>query len=511
MKTTTSWLKCLTVKSCQQIFIGVLAVITTSPTISLAQGFTYNPPGQLVAGSGTGRVDYTIWSPGIAFPLENTPAYANSQVYGVGGASGSAGTLCDAKNFTMPWSDNYCETRSWYMPLCPSGTGHQGQDIRPISCVNDTHWIVAVEGGTIDGISTSDSSVSVRRDDGSWDDYLHWITLAPGIKNGVRVTKGQRLARVSNWINNTTSTSIHLHKARRKDTWIDLYTKVELANIPEYMSLVRAYQRKVGMVEDSPVLVSAINVSPATTRLLGQSFSVQFTIKNTSQNTVLLRELVLGGRLNGSSTCANYSWSLNACGENVCPDFPHIKDLLLQPNQSYTYTGSFSPNLIGTYRFEVFYRLGDEACSGWRWNVPVGNAGINNSVALNVVNQPAATPTRIFTSTVSAVVTPVNTPVPGVPQFTSTRTATSVRTATPSRTRTATRGSTGTATATPTPTATPNSLITACCTNAMQCLANRDSCWQCVAKFDPFCRTTWDSVCFIGTRGPSCRAVCKCG
>lgn len=53
--------------------------------------FTYNPPGQLRPGSGTGRQDNTVYSPDMRFPIENKPAYANSQVYNPGGNLGPPG------------------------------------------------------------------------------------------------------------------------------------------------------------------------------------------------------------------------------------------------------------------------------------------------------------------------------------------------------------------------------------------------------------------------------------
>ena len=53
-----------------------------------AADFSYKPAGTLVSGSGTGRVDSKIYAPGMRFPIEKAPAYANSQVWGHGGNSG---------------------------------------------------------------------------------------------------------------------------------------------------------------------------------------------------------------------------------------------------------------------------------------------------------------------------------------------------------------------------------------------------------------------------------------
>jgi hypothetical protein len=107
-----------------------LASLGTSSVASAADPFAYDPPGQLVNGSGKGRVDMNVYAPGIRFPIASGPAFANSQVWGHGGNEGTGGQ-CDKENFSYPWHDNYCETRSWDMPLCPGGQGHQGQTSAP--------------------------------------------------------------------------------------------------------------------------------------------------------------------------------------------------------------------------------------------------------------------------------------------------------------------------------------------------------------------------------------------
>ena len=114
-----------------------------------AADFSYKPAGTLVSGSGTGRVDSKIYAPGMRFPIEKAPAYANSQVWGHGGNSGPGGGQCDVENFSYPWWDNYCETRSWTMPLCPAGKGHQGQDIRGATCTKNVHNTSATADGKI--------------------------------------------------------------------------------------------------------------------------------------------------------------------------------------------------------------------------------------------------------------------------------------------------------------------------------------------------------------------------
>ena len=193
------------------------------------EGFMYDPPGQLVPNSGQGRVDHNVYLAGMRFPLAQSPAYANSQVYGVGGLHGPAGSQCDERNYSYPWQDNYCETRTWNMPLCPSGKGHQGQDIRPLDCSNSIHWAVAVEDGTITHIGSY--SVYLQGDSSIRHRYLHLNHDQLAVTIGQTVTKGDRIGLVSDNMGST-QTTIHLH--------FDMYSAGQY--IPTYMSLVEAYK-----------------------------------------------------------------------------------------------------------------------------------------------------------------------------------------------------------------------------------------------------------------------------
>lgn len=205
--------------------------------------FSYEPPGDLVSGSGRGRVDHHVYAPGIRFPLESGPAYANSQVWGRGGYQGPGGSQCDAANYSFPWRDNYCETRGWAMPMCPAGTGHQGQDIRPASCADRTHWAVAVVDGTITNIGSY--SVYLTADDGRRYDYLHMRDVA--VSMGQRVRRGDRLGKVSNNMGST-PTTIHLHFNIRMG--VSGYRGQ--IYVPPYMSLIRAYEALSGESAPEP-------------------------------------------------------------------------------------------------------------------------------------------------------------------------------------------------------------------------------------------------------------------
>lgn len=206
------------------------------PATAAAQDFTFNPAGTLTNGSGMGDVDDTVYAPGMRFPIETPPAFANSQVWGRGGSNGPGGSQCDAQNFSYPWWDNFCETRSWDMPLCPAGVGHQGQDIRASSCQKLTHWVVAVESGTITSIGSY--SVYLTIPDGTRFDYLHMGNVQVTV--GQEVQKGQHIGQVSNEFGGS-STTVHLHFNIRKNV-----SGVGVVFVSPYMSLVRSYETLIG-------------------------------------------------------------------------------------------------------------------------------------------------------------------------------------------------------------------------------------------------------------------------
>lgn len=229
--------------------IALALFVASSPA---AAQFTYTASGTLESSGGgalrvgAGRVDDYVYAPGMRFPVENAPAYANSQIYGHGGYMGPGGSQCNAANYAYPWHDNYCEERSWDMPMCPSGRGHQGQDIRPATCVDQAHWAVAAVDGSITNIGSY--SVYLTGDDGRRYDYLHMRGVVVSV--GQRVTRGQRLGRISDNMGST-PTSIHLHFNVRMN--VSGYGNVYA---PTYMSLVRSYQELIGPPPWSAAYVS---------------------------------------------------------------------------------------------------------------------------------------------------------------------------------------------------------------------------------------------------------------
>lgn len=205
--------------------------------------FSYDPPGQLVpAKSGEGRVDDKVYLPGMRFPMEEGPAFANSQVWGHGGGSGPTGTdQCDDENFSYPWHDTYCEDRSWDMPLCPSGTGHQGDDVRASTCEKNKHWVVAVADGKITNVGSY--SVYLTLPDGTRLDYLHMGNVQ--VKTGDEVKQGQRMGQVSNVFGGS-ATTVHLHFNMRQNV-----DGVGVVFVPPYMSLIKSYEVLMGIDQDA--------------------------------------------------------------------------------------------------------------------------------------------------------------------------------------------------------------------------------------------------------------------
>ncbi|MCI4663700.1 MAG: HYR domain-containing protein [Neomegalonema sp.] len=213
---------------------------TKDPADTDFKGF-FGPVGSLLPGSGRGVVDRTVYAPGMRFPIERSPAYANSQVWGVGGFRGPRGGQCDKRNFRYPWRDNFCETRSGSNSFCRGGRGHQGQDIRPGTCKKDKHWAVAVEDGTITHLGSY--TVTLRGASGREYRYLHLNMRRLAIRRGQRVKRGQRIGLVSNFFGGT-PTTIHLHFEIRLVVQ-DSKGRVRKRFVPPYTSLVDSYKRLI--------------------------------------------------------------------------------------------------------------------------------------------------------------------------------------------------------------------------------------------------------------------------
>lgn len=219
-------------------FMPPLAVLMlSSATPLMAEPFAFEAPGALLPGSGKGVSDQTVYAPNLVFPVDHVPSYANSQVWMRGGGKGPPGSWKDPRNFHYPWRDNFCEVRSRRTPACPAGVGHQGQDIRVGAGEKAKFWSVAAEDGRISNVGLY--SVELTGLSGTRYRYLHVSMGRLAVVQGQRVHAGDRIGLVSNEFNGV-PTPVHLH--------FEILQNVGgggIRQVPPYMSLVRAYQRRL--------------------------------------------------------------------------------------------------------------------------------------------------------------------------------------------------------------------------------------------------------------------------
>lgn len=255
----------------------------------LSADFSFVQPGLIVAGTGYrgkgGLADRHVYAQ-IRFPLAQAPAYANSQLYrgkrscpspesdtekkngsvphpaGEGGARECAETgfvrnrnEAAIENYAYPWRDNYCERRDFEVGLCPSGMGHQGQDLRPSTCMQRNagpggcqplqHAVVAVRDGLLIRARRQHTAYLVvnERNEHLRFRYVHMNPDrmdADGVINGRSVAEGEAFGQVANYQDRAGGTTTHLHfdiQAFTRDGWIW---------VNPYVTLIASYERLIG-------------------------------------------------------------------------------------------------------------------------------------------------------------------------------------------------------------------------------------------------------------------------
>ena len=227
--------------------------------------FSYRPPGELIAHSGYrsfgGRPDSTAYAQ-IRFPLQETPAYANSQEYVNRDDCNRGGTRCrvsdrpplpdEAVNGRYIWQDNFCEGRAFEAWQCPGGWGHQGQDIRPTTCamradrcVPGRHPTVAVRDGVLVR-SKIDQAAFVLVNERNEHIRFRYMHMEPGQMNadgmlfGRRVSEGEKIGAVSNYMDRAAGTSTHLHFD------IQVFTRDGWIWVNPYATLIASYEHLIG-------------------------------------------------------------------------------------------------------------------------------------------------------------------------------------------------------------------------------------------------------------------------
>lgn len=215
--------------------------------------FIYRPVGDIIsrgARQHNGYADLNAYSQ-IRFPLE-APALVHSQWYG---RSRGVGKL-DTRAAVQTWRDSFCEARSSFnVGQCPSGFGHQGQDLRPRACLDRVDGpktcdpkqqpIFAVRDGVL--IRAPGQQAATLQINGNNEHirfrYMHMNPSsmdAEGVLNGRKVAEGEKIGVVSNFLDHPNGTSRHLHfdvQVFTRDGWIW---------VNPYVTLISAYERLIG-------------------------------------------------------------------------------------------------------------------------------------------------------------------------------------------------------------------------------------------------------------------------
>ena len=227
--------------------------------------FTYRPSGDIIANSGLrkqgGHADSIAYSQ-IRFPLEKPIAFVHSQEFRARRSSDKPLDELSGGNASYPWRDNFCEARSFNVGQCPSGFGHQGEDIRSAPCplnVEDgdrcdpkQQAVVAVRDAVVIR-APKQQAVTLQvnsRNEHVRFRYMHMNPAAldaSGVLNGRSVDEGEKIGVVSNYLDHPNGTSLHLHfdiQAFTRDGWIWVNPYVTL--ISAYERLLRGRGREIG-------------------------------------------------------------------------------------------------------------------------------------------------------------------------------------------------------------------------------------------------------------------------
>jgi hypothetical protein len=246
----------------------------------ISPDFTYFAPGDILPGTGSrgqsGRADSTVYA-NIRFPMAQAPAYTNSQSFmnwgncdmtgrvSLGGRGNNEAYRCrvndkplvedESKNYAYPWRDNFCEHRYWYVGQCPAGIGHQGEDIRPGTCLEKVEGagrcspyqndVVAVSDGVLMR-SPGDLALYLVIDKPGVHIRFRYLHMNPqmldaaGMVSGRHVVAGEVLGAVADYEREANGTSYHLHfdaQVPTRDGWVF---------VNPYMTLVAAYEHLIG-------------------------------------------------------------------------------------------------------------------------------------------------------------------------------------------------------------------------------------------------------------------------
>jgi murein DD-endopeptidase MepM/ murein hydrolase activator NlpD len=229
-----------------------------------SDAFHYHAAGKLIPGTAmrapAGNADNTVYAR-IRFPAAAAPAYVSTQAFRRRGGLAVAWAAAapndhdgNAGNKPYVWRDNFCERRDFAVGQCPSGRGHQGQDIlgvtcepgpRKRDCTANRDAVVAARDGMIQRESWNDSFFLVTNGPGERLRFRH-LHMHPrgldedGVFSGRTVQEGERLGTIGNYNRRPGMTTTHLHFEMQVPTR-DGYVRIN-----PYMTLVASYEHLIG-------------------------------------------------------------------------------------------------------------------------------------------------------------------------------------------------------------------------------------------------------------------------
>ena len=226
--------------------------LTVERPAQMSPTFSYHAPGRLLPSTGFrgqgGRADNTVYSQ-IRFPLADTPAYVNSQMFQrrnrgrghrrrttpIRGATISASGAASRSASARPASATRART-SAPSPARPALMGER--------CYGDRNLVAVRDGAILRRpkqeavylfVNTANEHIRFR--------YLHMLPRKmdeDNLLSGRRVHEGEVIGQVGNFNKREGGTSYHLHfdvQVPTRDGWVF---------VNPYMTLVAAYERLIG-------------------------------------------------------------------------------------------------------------------------------------------------------------------------------------------------------------------------------------------------------------------------
>ena len=220
--------------------------------------FSYHPVGKLIPGTGMrapeGDPDNTVYAR-IRFPTAVAPAYVSTQIFRRRDKSRPPSIEGEPDVDAYRWRDNFCEKRDFQVGQCPSGRGHQGQDIRGLTCHSgidsktrcrpNQDALVAIRDGMIQREPWNEAFFLFVNAAGERMRFRH-LHMHPkhldsdNIVGGAVVKEGQPIGTIGNFDRRPNLTTTHLHFE------LQVPTRDGFVRVNPYLTLIAAYERLLG-------------------------------------------------------------------------------------------------------------------------------------------------------------------------------------------------------------------------------------------------------------------------